>query len=134
MTRMRLSFASVRRASHRWRSGLSCKVPVEIRYHCAFTEHLNFNKLYVGKRRDHGDRRKARVVYGYVYKSVTSDFQVLNSSTHPNDANTHLTEARLILKDMMGLIEKFKTYEDVVVKLTRSEKRFDQGNGSKVTT
>jgi hypothetical protein len=53
---------------------------------------------------------------------IRQAIQVLNNSTHPSDANPHLAEARLVLKDMMGWIEKIRTYEDSVVQLTKTEK------------
>ena len=48
--------------------------------------------------------------------------QVLNSSSYPRDAAPHLAKARLILKDIMGLIEKIRKCEDAVVQLTKTEK------------
>ena len=47
---------------------------------------------------------------------------ILNSSAYPDDALPHLAQARLILKDMMGIIEKIRPFEDSVVQLTKTEK------------
>ncbi len=48
--------------------------------------------------------------------------QTMNGSAYPADAIPHLSQARITLKDVMAIIEKMRSFEDNLVRLTKGEK------------
>ena len=54
---------------------------------------------------------------------VRQSIQVLNSTAYPADAISFLSQARLVLKDTVSIIDEMRRTEDKLLQLTKNEKR-----------
>jgi len=60
---------------------------------------------------------------GYFNNLVRRSIHILNGTAYPADAISVLSQARLVLKDTVSIIDEMRRSEDKLLQLTKNEKR-----------